>query len=218
METIIKIENLVKKYNDRTILNKITYNFTGGKFYAILGPSGTGKTTLMDILNLNKKFDEGSLIIMDKTIKSSSDNDKNIIRQKIIGRIYQDYKLNDSLTILENTFIPLLATNTELEKAHKIAEQCLYKVGMIERKNEFPITLSGGEKQRVAIARAMITNPKIILADEPTGNLDVENSQNVFRLLRNLSEKGCCVIVVSHSDLVLSYADEILTLKDGVLK
>ena len=183
-----------------------------------MGHSGSGKTTLFNIIGTIDKEYNGNILVNSKNISSLNDEDMASLRNLEIGFVFQDFFLDEGLTALENVMVPMIINaNIPKEEREVIAKKLLKEVGMEDREKHFPKELSGGEKQRVAIARALSNNPNILLCDEPTGNLDEETENKIFALLKNLSKSGKCVIVVSHSNEVKSYADVMLYLKDGKL-
>ena len=215
---MLKIEDLAytykSKYQTVKALKGITYAFEPGKFYALIGKSGSGKTTLLSLLAALDLPTEGRVVFEDKT---TAEIDRDLYHRDTVAVIYQSYNLLPLLSVMENVTFPL-----ELKKvndAKKIAEEKLRAVGLDETYfKRLPAMLSGGEQQRVAIARALASDAKIILADEPTGNLDTENSEIVIDLLQKLAhEEGYCVIVVTHDLSIADKADEVLKLKDGAL-
>ncbi len=215
---MLKIEQVAytykSKYQTVQALKGITYAFEPGKFYALVGRSGSGKTTLLSLLAALDLPTEGQVIYGDK---STAELDRDVYHRDTVAVIYQSYNLLPLLSVMENVTFPL-----ELKKvkdARKLAEEKLRAVGLDETYfKRLPAMLSGGEQQRVAIARALASDARIILADEPTGNLDTENSELVFSLLQRLAhEEGYCVIVVTHDLSIADKADEVLRLKDGVL-
>ncbi len=223
MNTVIELKNIKKEYKTKEekieVLQGINYSFEKGKLYAIKGHSGSGKTTLVQILGLISNTTSGDYFINKNNVKNLTDIESSQYRMKYIGFIFQEYNLNPYLKAYENIIIPMII-NKDIPKLdrEKRADELLEMVGLLERKNHFPSELSGGEQQRVAIARALANNPDIIIADEPTGNLDKKNEKVIFDLLKELADKGKCVIVVSHSDEISHYADINLLLEDGLLK
>ena len=216
--SVLKIEDLAytykSKYQTVKALKGITYEFEPGKFYALIGRSGSGKTTLLSLLAALDLPTEGQVVYEDKT---TAEIDRDLYHRDTVAVIYQSYNLLPLLSVMENVTFPL-----ELKKvpdAKTIAEEKLRAVGLDETYfKRLPAMLSGGEQQRVAIARALASDAKIILADEPTGNLDTENSEIVIDLLQKLAhEEGYCVIVVTHDLSIADKADEVLRLKDGGL-
>ncbi|CCZ88964.1 aBC transporter related protein [Coprobacillus sp. CAG:605] len=219
---MLELKNVKKVYvvkNEKVMaLNDVSYTFEMNNFYGIMGHSGSGKTTLISILGLLESFDSGTYLINGEEVKDFDNNKISKIRRDYVGFVFQDFYLDEYLNVYENVMLPLI-THKELSKETKneMVIEALTKVGIVDRKNHFPSQLSGGEKQRVAIARALINNPKIILADEPTGNLDEDNEKMIFQILKDLSKEGKCVIVVSHSNEVKSYADKIIKIANGKL-
>ena len=219
---MLELKNVKKVYvvkNEKVMaLNDVSYTFEMNNFYGIMGHSGSGKTTLISILGLLESFDSGTYLINGEEVKDFDNNKISKIRRDYVGFVFQDFYLDEYLNVYENVMLPLI-THKVLSKEMKneMVIEALTKVGIVDRKNHFPSQLSGGEKQRVAIARALINNPKIILADEPTGNLDEDNEKMIFQILKDLSKEGKCVIVVSHSNEVKSYADKIIKITNGKL-
>lgn len=221
MNEIIKLKNITKIFllkNEKVnALNNITISFEEKKFYAIMGHSGSGKSTLINILGLLTNYTSGDYILNNVNIKELSLDNLAYERMKNIGFVFQQFYLEENLTALENVCLPMtINKNIKPEDRITIATSLLNELGLSNRLNHKPKELSGGEQQRVAIARSLANNPKIILCDEPTGNLDEENEKIVFNLLKKLSETKC-VIVVSHSNEVKKYADEILYISKGKL-
>lgn len=217
---IINIKSISKTYIKENeiihALKSITYNFEIGKFYAIMGNSGSGKSTLLNCLGLLDEIDNGEIVINNINVSCLSDDQMSEFRRNKIGFIFQDYYLNPNMKAYENVMLPLFLNKniSEKEKKQK-AIKILESLGLKDRVNHFPKELSGGEQQRVAIARALINNPDIILADEPTGNLDDENEKKIFALFKKISKKGKCVIVVTHNSIIKNYADKVINLKKG---
>lgn len=218
----MKLENLSKSFKKNgeviDVLVDVNYNFEGSKLYAIFGQSGSGKTTLINIMGLLEDATSGNYIFGGTNTKKINDSVKCEIRNKKIGYIFQSVDLNEYLNATENVEIPMLI-NKSIDKKDrkKNAEKLLEKFGLKNRLSHYPKELSGGERQRVCIARALANNPKVILCDEPTSSLDKTNTKKVFSILKELSEEGYCVIIVSHDELVFDYADVCLELRDGKL-
>ncbi len=222
MNILLECKNISKSYKRQNskvdVLNNICYKFEKKKLYAIMGESGAGKSTLIQILGILKNFDSGELIIDGKNIEQLNSKEKALIRNKKIGFVFQSFYLNPLLKSFENVILPL-NINCKIsgkEKKRKAIER-LTDFGLANRINHFPFELSGGEQQRVAIARALINDPDIILADEPTGSLDSKNTKMILELLRKMADEGKCVIVVSHSDNIKKYADEVLYIENNNL-
>ena len=218
----LKLENICKVYNSKTekviALNQINYQFEVGKFYAIMGHSGSGKSTLISILGLIDRPSSGKYYLNGEDVFKLDDYKLSKLRNKEIGFIFQNFYLDEHLKAYENVMIPMVINeNIPKDERKNRAITLLKKLNLEKRVNHFPKEMSGGEQQRVAIARALANEPNIILADEPTGNLDKKNENMIFEELKRLSLDGKLVIVVSHSDEIKKYADIILELKDGEL-
>lgn len=222
-ETIIIMNNIKKNYiknkKEINILNNLNIKFKKGKFYAIMGHSGSGKSTLVNIIGLLDSFDDGKYTINGNNVNNLSETNKADIKRKCIGFIFQEFLLDPYLKAYENVMLPLYSNSKINNKKRKmLALELLKQMELEDRAEHFPKELSGGEMQRVAIARSLANNPDIILADEPTGNLDIQNEKKVFDILKKLSQNGKCIVVVSHSNEVINYADHIYILKDGNLE
>lgn len=220
--SIIEIKDLFKSYKIKEknleILCNLSVKFESGKFYAIMGHSGSGKTTLLNLIGGLESITSGTIKIDNINISKLNQKELSNIRKEYIGYVFQDMFLDKYLKSFENVMIPMYLNNKEKyqEKKDK-AINLLDYVDLKERINHFPGELSGGERQRVAIARALANDPKIILADEPTGNLDKKNEKKIFGIFKNLAESGKCIIVVSHSNEVKEFADVIYNLDEGKL-
>lgn len=220
MDYIITIKDITKIYKIKKrnveVLTGVNITFELGKFYAIMGPSGSGKSTLFNILGLVDTPSSGTYKINGVDTTKLTDKELSIIRMNNIGFVFQDFNLDSYLNAIENVMMPLyLNKKIKKEDREKISKDILTKLNLENRLEHFPSELSGGEAQRVAIARALINNPNIILADEPTGNLDEELETEIFKILKSLTKENKCVIVVSHSSKIKEYADVVYTLKDG---
>jgi ABC-type lipoprotein export system ATPase subunit len=218
MNNYIKIKNLTKKYEkNKTIkvLNDISFNFEPGKTYSITGPSGSGKSTLLNLLSLIDNPTSGTIEINSNKIKLNNKVENDLIRAKKIGIIYQDKNLLSDFTALENVYLPNLLVSKEKQKSVDLAKKLIKNVGMSSRINHFPNELSGGENQRIAIARALINDPDIILADEPTGNLDSDNAKLIFKILFNLKNKNRIIIFASQNRYFANMADCKIMMNDG---
>lgn len=218
---ILKVKNLVKNYykdNEKIeAVNNISYNFEKGKFYAIMGPSGSGKSTFLHLIGTLDTYDEGSVFINNIDVSSLDDLQLSKIRKEEIGFVFQSFYLNNNMKAYENVIMPIMLDKIPYKDKKEKGITILNSLGLEKRVNHYPSELSKGECQRVAIARALINNPNIILADEPTGNLDSKNERNIFELLKELSFEGKCVIVVSHNEEIKKYADVVLKIRDGKL-
>lgn len=218
----MELKNISKVYHTKKekveALKDFSYKFDDGKLIAIMGHSGSGKSTLIKIMGLMDTCDEGKIIIDDKVVNDLSEKELADIRMKNIGFVFQDYYLDIDLKAIDNVILPMIINdNISRSDRKKKAEYLLKFVGLDKRINHYPKELSGGEQQRVAIARCLANDPSIILCDEPTGNLDEDNEKIIFKMLSDLSKKGKCVVVVSHSNEIKKYADEVISLKGGKL-
>lgn len=216
---MIKLNKLLKVYTseevETTAVNEISLNIKKGEFIAIMGPSGCGKSSLLNILGLLDNASGGEYWFGDQEVVKYVEKDRANLRKGNIGFVFQSFNLIDELTVYENVELPLLYLKmTSAERAEKI-NAGLERMGIMHRKSHFPQQLSGGQQQRVAIARAIVTNPKVILADEPTGNLDSANGIEVMNLLKELNQSGTTIVMVTHSPEDAKYADRIINLLDG---
>ena len=217
----IKIKNLTKKYEKNKsikVLNDITFNFEPGKTYSIMGPSGSGKSTLLNLLSLIDNPTSGSIEINSNKIKQNNKVENDLIRAKKIGIIYQDKNLLSDFTALENVYLPNLLVSKDKQKSVDLAKKLIKNIGMSARINHFPNELSGGENQRIAIARALINNPDIILADEPTGSLDINTAKDIFKLLTKQKRSDRIIIFATHNRFFAKKADYLLEMRDGSIK
>jgi putative ABC transport system ATP-binding protein len=214
---IIRVERIKKHYGDVEILKGVDLTVSAGKFTAIMGKSGSGKSTLLGIIAGLEKPDEGNVFIMGQKLDGMSDRDMATLRRRSIGIVFQGFSLIPSLTALDNVLLPtFFATETSAERRHQRGIDLLKQVGLGERLNYHPATLSGGEQQRVAIARALMNSPSILLADEPTGNLDQETGASVLELLLDLGRThGTGLLMVTHDPDVAAKAGNVVEMKDG---
>lgn len=210
-ELNIELKDIVKRYGERTVLNKVSLDLTNESFVSIVGKSGAGKSTMMNILGLIEDFDEGTYRFNDIMIRSGKDYAD--LRSHSIGFIFQSYNLIPSLSCRENILLPQLYSRHGSDNFDEIVET----LGITDLLDKRVVLLSGGEKQRVAIARCLVLNPALIIADEPTGNLDKTNTEVVMSLLRSENNKGRGVIVITHSDEVAGFSKTIYRLENGSL-
>ena len=222
MVTVLKLKNISKEFIEprRNIvaLNKINLELSNGQCIGLLGPSGSGKSTLLQIAGLLDNPTNGEIIINGEKCDTLSQEKKNLIRKKYIGFIYQNFYLLDSFSALENVIIPQLINGSSYKSAKKRAINLLSSLGLSKRIDNKPRELSGGEKQRVAILRAIANMPKIILADEPTGNLDKKNSENVIKIIKDLvSHYKISFIIATHNLSIVKKFDKIIKLSEGKL-
>lgn len=216
---MIQLSNIKKVFCSEEIetwaLREVNLEVKQGEFVAIMGPSGCGKSTLLNILGLLDNPTDGTFMLNNRDVTTLSENERTDIRKGLIGFVFQSFNLIDDLNVFENIELPLLYMDVSNKERKLRVEALMEKIKMSHRRRHFPNQLSGGQQQRVAIARAIITNPKIILADEPTGNLDSKNSKEVMNILQGLHQQGTTIIMVTHSQHDASYADRIINLYDG---
>lgn len=222
MEKSIVLKNGIKEFSlkDEKIIamDNVNLEINTGKLYVIMGHSGSGKSTLIQILGLLDNLTHGQLYINGQDVSNISEDEKADIRQKEIGFVFQSFYLNPKLTAIENVILPMYI-NKDIESSNRRrkALKLLTNFGLENRINHYPKELSGGEQQRIAIARALANDPSFILADEPTGNLDVKNEEIVYNTLRELANSGKAVLVVSHNESIKKYADKVLYMNLGKL-
>ena len=218
----IKVENLSKNFvNNKVVikvLNNLNLNLETGKIIALVGPSGSGKSTLLHLLALLDKPTDGKITILGETTQKITENKRNQLIRNHISIIFQNNNLLLDFTAVENVAMPLIIRNKNYNSSIKEAESYLKKVNLGHRLNHFPSDLSGGEQQRVAIARSLISDTKIILADEPTGNLDNKNSSEVLSYFLKLKQKNKIVLIATHNREIAKKADYTLSIRDGIIK
>jgi putative ABC transport system ATP-binding protein len=216
---MIKISNLEKYYRTEEVetiaLNKLSLEVKEGEFVAVMGPSGCGKSTLLNILGLLDDPDGGSFVFNGTEVSKFNERKRAQLRKHNIGFVFQSFNLIDELTVFENVELPLIYTGVKSAERKRRVEEALSKMQIMHRRNHFPQQLSGGQQQRVAVARAVVNNPKLILADEPTGNLDSSNGNEVMQLLSDLNEAGTTIIMVTHSEHDARYSHRIIRMLDG---
>ena len=200
---------------ETTALNKVSFEINDGEFVAIMGPSGCGKSTLLNILGLLDNPTDGSYMLLGQEVAKLKEKDRTKFRKGNIGFVFQSFNLIDELNVRENIELPLLYMGVPAAERAPRIEEAMERMGISHRAHHYPHQLSGGQQQRVAIARAVVTRPQIILADEPTGNLDSANGREVMGLLRQLNEGGTTVVMVTHSMRDASYATRTINLFDG---
>jgi len=216
---MIQLDKLSKKFItgdiETTALNEISLKIEKGEFVAIMGPSGCGKSTLMNIVGLLDRAASGQLIFDGNDLTTSNEKARATVRKENIGFVFQSFNLIDELSVFENVELPLIYSKTPKADRKKRVEEVLEKMEILHRKDHSPQQLSGGQQQRVAVARALVNEPKLILADEPTGNLDSKTGAEVMNLLKTLNEAGSTIMMVTHSEEDAKYASRIIRLKDG---
>jgi len=216
---MIKIKDLEKIYRTEEVetiaLNKLSMEVKEGEFVAVMGPSGCGKSTLLNILGLLDDSDNGSFIFNGVEVAKFNERKRAEMRKHNIGFVFQSFNLIDELTVYENVELPLIYTGVKTADRKAKVEAVLDKMKIMHRRNHYPQQLSGGQQQRVAVARAVVNNPKLILADEPTGNLDSSNGNEVMELLTDLNEQGTTIIMVTHSEHDARFSHRIIRMLDG---
>lgn len=216
---MIKTNELTKVFRteevETTALDRVNLNVKEGEYVAVMGPSGCGKSTLLNILGLLDNPTSGSYIFNGTEVANLKERDRTIFRKGNIGFVFQSFNLIDELNVYENVELPLIYLKMKANERKQRVEEVLERMKIAHRAKHFPQQLSGGQQQRVAIARAVVANPKLILADEPTGNLDSKNGIEVINLLSELNKEGTTIIMVTHSDRDASYAHRVVNLFDG---
>ena len=216
---MIETKQLVKIFRtdeiETTALNKVDLKIAEGEFTAVMGPSGCGKSTLLNLLGLLDNPTDGTLLFDGKDVSRLNEKKRTNIRKGKIGFVFQSFNLIDELTVYENVELPLLYLKVPSSERKKKVEDVLERMKMTHRKKHFPQQLSGGQQQRVAVARALVPNPRLILADEPTGNLDSANGEEVMNLLKELNDDGTTIVMVTHSPSDAEFAKRIVHLFDG---
>ena len=216
---MIQLQNIKKVFRTEEVetwaLREVNLQVKEGEFVAVMGPSDCGKSTLLNILGLLDNPTEGTYLLNGTDVSTLKENERTDIRKGVIGFVFQSFNLIDELNVYENIELPLLYMGTPAKERRQRVEAVMDRMATPHRRKHFPSQLSGGQQQRVAIARAVLANPKIILADEPTGNLDSKNGKEVMNLLGELHQEGTTIIMVTHSQHDASYADRIVRLYDG---
>ena len=221
MNNFLELINIRKSFTTKkkiNVLRGLSRKFKLGKIYAIMGPSGSGKSTLLNLISLIDKPTSGTIKFDNHEINFSQNEKNDLFRAKKIGIVYQENNLLSDFTALENVYFASLSLNNDKRLALSKAEKLLKKIGLSNRLNHFPSQLSGGEAQRVAIARAIINDPQIILADEPTGSLDMNTAKDIFKLLNNQKRSDRIIIFATHNRFFAKKADYLLEMRDGSIK
>ncbi len=216
---MLKTTNLSKVFRtdevETTALNNVSFEINKGEFVAIMGPSGCGKSTLLNILGLLDNPTGGEYFFLDNEVAKHSEKQRAKLRKNNIGFVFQNFNLIDELNVFENVELPLIYLGYSASERKKRVEEVLEQMQIIHRKKHFPLQLSGGQQQRVAVARAVVAKPSLILADEPTGNLDSAHGEEVMNLLEGLNQSGTTIIMVTHSQRDSEYAQRVIRLFDG---
>ncbi len=216
---MITLKNIKKVFKTEEVetwaLQNVNLEVKKGEFVAIMGPSGCGKSTLLNILGLLDSPTEGTYMLDGKDVSHMNEDDRTDLRKGRLGFVFQSFNLIDELSVVENVELPLLYMGTPRKERRRLVDEVVERVAMSHRAQHFPAQLSGGQQQRVAIARAVISRPQIILADEPTGNLDSKHGKEVMELLKELHNEGTTIIMVTHSQHDANYADRVVNLFDG---
>lgn len=218
---MISIKNIVKTYTTGeeklVALDNVSLEIAAGEFTSIMGSSGSGKSTLMNILGLLDRFDSGTYMLNGQNVSDLSDKESAKIRNKEIGFIFQSFNLMPRMSVLENVELPLVYAGVKAKERKERALKALERVGLSNRVKHKPNEISGGQKQRVAIARAIVNNPHVLMADEPTGNLDSKTTVDIMRIFQELNAEGTTILMVTHESAVALYTKRILTFNDGAL-
>lgn len=213
----LEIKNISKSYEMKDssllVIDNFSYTAEKGDLISLTGPSGAGKSTLLHIIGALDKPTKGNILFNGEDLYSKKESELNLYRGKHMGFIFQFHYLLDDFSAIENIMMPMLINNTPKDKAYEQAIKLIESVGLLNRKDHFPNELSGGEQQRIAVARALSMSPDIILADEPTGNLDKANSLAVLEILKKQAENGVCVIIVTHDDVIASECSKHITMQ-----
>lgn len=213
----LEIKNISKSYEMKDssllVIDNFSYTAEKGDLISLTGPSGAGKSTLLHMIGALDKPTKGNILFNGEDLYSKKESELNLYRGKHMGFIFQFHYLLDDFSAIENIMMPMLINNTPKDKAYEKAIKLIESVGLLNRKNHFPNELSGGEQQRIAVARALSMSPDIILADEPTGNLDKANSKEVLEILKKQAENGVCVIIVTHDDFIASECKKHITMQ-----
>lgn len=216
---MLQLENIVKSFQNGkqiiTALNNVTLQINENDFVAVMGSSGSGKSTLMNVLGCLDRPCSGTYRLIDENTAQMTDDQLSRIRNEHIGFVFQAFHLLPKLNVVENVSLPLRFSNVSKEEAQERALELIDKVGLTHRKNHKPFELSGGQRQRVAIARALISNPSVILADEPTGNLDSSTSLEIMSLFTNLHKQGQTIVMVTHENDIAKFAHRKVVMRDG---
>lgn len=216
---MLKVTNIVKTYKtgdtDFTALKNISLKIDEGEYVAIMGPSGSGKSTFMNIIGCLDRMDSGEYILNGKDVSSLRGNELSHIRNKEIGFVFQAFNLIPRMTILENVALPMIYGGVSIKERKPKALKALEKVGLLDRAHHQPNEVSGGQKQRAAIARSIVNSPAVVMADEPTGNLDTKSSLDIMKIFQDLNDEGVTIVMVTHESDIARHAKRIIRFRDG---
>ncbi|MFT4760179.1 MAG: putative ABC transport system ATP-binding protein [Paraglaciecola sp.] len=219
MSAMIETRNLIKNYRteeiETTALNSVNISIKEGEFVSIMGPSGCGKSTLLNVLGMIDSPSDGEYFFMGQEVGGLPERKRSDVRKHNLGFVFQSFNLIDELNVFENVELPMLYTKVPSAERKKRVEELLESMNIMHRRNHFPQQLSGGQQQRVAVARAIVNRPKLILADEPTGNLDSSNGDDVMKVLSQLNSEGTTIVMVTHSPYCAEFGNRIIRLLDG---
>jgi putative ABC transport system ATP-binding protein len=220
---ILEVKNLKKVYTSRfggsqvQALSDVTFSVEKGEYVAIMGESGSGKTTLLNILAALDKPTSGEVLLNGKSVVSIKEKELSLFRRENLGFVFQDFNLLDTFSLQDNIFLPLVLSGKSYEEMNSRLQLIAKKLGISDILPKFPYEVSGGQKQRAAVARALITNPELILADEPTGALDSRSTEELLRLFTTINQDGQTILMVTHSTMAASHASRVLFIKDGIV-
>ncbi|HBF20420.1 MAG: phosphonate ABC transporter ATP-binding protein [Owenweeksia sp.] len=216
---MIHLHHIVKTYRSSSVetqaVSEVSFSVKRGEFVSIMGPSGCGKTTLLNIIGLLDDYDSGLYIFDDTDVRTLSEKQRIKLRKANIGFVFQNFNLLDELSVFENIELPLAYQGVAVGERRKRVDRVLEQIGLGHRSKHFPYELSGGQQQRVAVGRAIVTNPRLILADEPTGNLDTQHGNEIMEMLSSLNDAGSTIVMVTHSVHDAAYTNRIVKLVDG---
>ena len=219
MNTVLEVANVEKYYGNKgnltKALDKISFQVEEGEFVGIMGASGSGKTTLLNCLSTIDRITSGKIVVDDVDITRLKGNHLNRFRREELGFIFQDFNLLDNLTVKENIAIPLILASKPKKEIIERVNEISSKLGITQLLNKYPAQCSGGQSQRIACARALVSNPRIIIADEPTGSLDTKNSHELLKMLKELNDEGITIIMVTHDNIIASYSKKLIFIRDG---
>ena len=214
---MIKLTEIRKNYGENEVLKGINLNINQGEFVILLGQSGCGKTTLLNIIGLMESVNQGDYYFSDRLVSKLTFDQKALIRNQSIGFVFQSFHLLNHLKVIDNIALPLGYAGVSKQKRRELARNALVQVGLSDKANSYPSQLSGGQKQRVAIARAIVAEPQLVIADEPTGNLDSVTGQTIMNLFSQINASGRTIIMSTHNENLITYASRVIRMSDGLI-